>query len=254
MGAAGIMRVTKLWEEWAVKQEKTLYPAALGLGLILMCLRGLLYRLHVDGTGLLEPGTPLEWGVYLLTAAALAIFALAARKQGETVCAPKIAALGQILGALGLGITAACFSGEMGGALGTLWRVLGIAAAACLLWAAVCTMQRRNAGFFPQLVPCLFWVVHLLDNYRGWSGHPQLQSYVFPMLASMAATLLSYYTAAQTVGLGKPRTKKFCALAGGCLCLAAVLPGSAKTEILYFTTGLWALSCLYAPENSRKTG
>ena len=87
MGAAGIMRVTKLWEEWAVKQEKTLYPAALGLGLILMCLRGLLYRRYVDGTGLLEPGTPLEWGVYLLTAAALAIFALAARKQWETVCA-----------------------------------------------------------------------------------------------------------------------------------------------------------------------
>ena len=247
------MRLIKLWEEWAVKQEKTLYPAALGLGLILMCLRGLLYRWYVDGTGLLEPGTALEWGVYLLTAAALGIFALAARKQVQTVCVPKIAALGQIVGALGLGITAGCFTGELGGALGMLWRVLGIAAAACLVWAAVCTMKGRNAGFFPQLVPCLFWVVHLLDNYRGWSGHPQLQSYVFPLLASMAVTLLSYYTAAQTVSLGKPRMKKFCALAGGCLCLTAVLPGSAKTQILYFTTGLWALSCLYAPDNSRKT-
>ena len=247
------MRLTKFWEEWAVKQEKTLYPAALGLGLILMCLRGLLYRWYVDGTGLLEPGTALEWCVYLLTATALAVFALAARKQAETACMPKLAALGQLIGALGLGITAACFSGQMPGVPGTLWRVLGIAAAVCLLWAAVCTMQGRNAGFFPQLVPCLFWVVHLVDNYRDWSGHPQLQSYVFPMLASMAVTLLSYYTAAEAVGLGKPRMKKFCALAGGCLCLAAVLPGTVKTQILYVTTGLWALSCLYAPENSRKT-
>lgn len=236
-----------------MKQEKTLYPAALGLGLILMCLRGLLYRLYVDGTGLLEPGTAMEWGVYLLTAAALAMFAMAARKQTQTVCVPKFTALGQIVGALGLGVTALCFSGEMPGVLGFLWRVLGAASAVCLVWAAVCTRQGCNAGFVPQLAVCLFWVVHLLDNYRGWSGHPQLQSYVFPLLASMAVTLLSYYTAAESVGLGKPRMKKFCALAGGCLCLAAVLPGSAKTEILYFTTGLWALSCLYAPETSKKT-
>ena len=56
--------------------------------------------------------------------------------------------------------------------------------------------------------------------------------------------LSTYYTAADSVGLGKPRIRCFSALSAGFLCLAAMLPGPEKNQLLFFTSALWAISCL----------
>ena len=219
---------------------------ALLLGLACYDLRRILYSLYVDETGLLKTGTALEWGVYALTALSVLLFAMAARKPAEMDLTPNSvsAAVGQCIGGLGLGWTALRYPGEMPGLLGNLWRILGIASAFCLIWSAWCTCRRENTPFLLSLVPCLFWLTHLIDNYRGWSGQPQLQSYLFALLATMAMALFTYYTAAEAVGMGKPRLRVFAGLSAGYLCLAAMLPGPEKTRILFFTSALWAISCL----------
>lgn len=229
-----------------MKQRKLLPLAALVMGLACQIGRWTLYRTAVDATGLLTAGTPLEWGSYALSVLAIGLFAAAAGRLGETEASssPILAGLGQLIGGLGLGWTAVRYSGEMPGLLGILWKILGIAAAICLLWSALQTVQKKTPHFLALLAPCLFWLTHLIDNYRGWSGQPQLQSYLFALLSTMAMALFTYYTAADSVGLGKPRIRCFSALSAGYLCLAAMLPGPEKTRILFFTSALWALFSL----------
>ena len=229
-----------------MKQRKLLPLAALVMGLACQIGRWTLYRTAVDATGLLTAGTPLEWGSYALSVLAIGLFAAAAGKlrEPEASSSSILAGLGQLIGGLGLGWTAVRYSGEMPGLLGILWKILGIAAAICLLWSALQTFQKKTPHFLALLAPCLFWLVHLIDNYRGWSGQPQLQSYLFALLATMAMALFTYYTAAEAAQMGKPRLRVFAGLSAGYLCLAAMLPGPEKTQILLMSSALWAVSDL----------
>ena len=229
-----------------MKQRKLLPLAALVMGLACQIGRWTLYRTAVDATGLLTAGTPLEWGSYALSVLAIGLFAAAVGKMGETEVSsePILAGLGQLIGGLGLGWTALRYPGEMPGLLGILWKILGIVSALCLLWSALQTFQKKTPHFLALLVPCLFWLTHLIDNYRGWSGQPQLQSYLFALLGTMAMALFTYYTAAEAAQMGKPRLRVFAGLSAGYLCLAAMLPGPEKTQLLFFTSALWAISCL----------
>ena len=229
-----------------MKQKKRLPLAALVMGLVCQIGRWTLYRTAVDATGLLKAGTPLEWGSYALSVLAIGLFAAAAGKlrEPDAFASPTFAALGQLIGGLGLGWTAARYSGEMPGLLGIAWKILGIISAICLILSALQTFQKKTPHFLALLAPCLFWLVHLIDNYRGWSGQPQLQSYLFALLATMAMALFTYYTAGSAVGMGKPRLRVFAGLSAGYLCLAAMLPGPEKNQLLFFTSALWALFSL----------
>ena len=229
-----------------MKQRKLLPLAALVMGLACQIGRWTLYRTAVDATGLLTAGTPLEWGSYALSVLAIGLFAAAAGKLGETEASsePILAGLGQLIGGLGLGWTAVRYSGEMPGLLGIAWKILGIISAICLILSAFQSFQKKTPHFLALLAPCLFWLVHLIDNYRGWSGQPQLQSYLFALLATMAMALFTYYTAAEAAQMGKPRLRVFAGLSAGYLCLAAMLPGPEKNQLLFFTSALWAVSDL----------
>lgn len=229
-----------------MKLRNYLPVGALLLGMECQYLRRLLYSEYLDSIGVLETGTALEWGIYALTLFSLLLFAAAARKPREMDVSshPILAALGQLAGGLGLGWTALRYAGEMPGLLGTLWRILGILSAFCLLWQAYCSAAGKTPCFLALLVPCLFWLTHLIDNYRGWSGQPQLQSYLFALLGTMAMTLFTYYTAAEAAQMGKPRLRVFSALSAGFLCLAAMLPGAEKMQLLCMTSALWAVSSL----------
>ena len=215
-----------------MKLKEFLPLSALLLGQYCLQLRRTLYMKAVDATGLLVSGTTLEWEIYLLSAAVLLLFAAASRKQEGKILTGSVTALGQLVGAVGIGWTALRYPGE----------ILGIVSALCLIWSAFCSFRGKAPQFLVLLAPCLFWLVHLVDNYRGWSGAPQLQSYLFALLGTMTMTLFSYYTAAGAVGLGKPRRLKFTALAAGYLCAAAAMPG--KNQFLYLLSALWALSSL----------
>ena len=237
-----------------MKIRKYLPAGTLALGLACYYLRRILYSVYVDGTGLLKTGTALEWGIYALTALSVLLFAMAARKPAEIDLTPNSAsaAVGQCIGGLGLGWTALRYPGEMPGMLGNLWRILGIASALCLIWSAWCTFRRKNTPFLFSLAPCLFWLTHLIDNYRGWSGQPQLQSYLFALLATMSMVLFTYHTAGEAVDMGKPRMRCFSALSAGFACLAAIL-GPDKTQPLWLSCAIWAVTSLYTPKNPRRT-
>lgn len=222
-----------------MKNRKWIPLLTLLSGLVCAGLRWLLFRNHTDALGLLETGALVETGVFLLTGLCLVLFALAARRglAGEN----KLAAPGQMLGGLGIFLTALTHSGQMAGPVGTLWKILGLVAGICLIVQGVCVARKRPASYLLPLAVCVFFLLHLIDNYRGWSSQPQLQKYLFDLLASLSLTFFSYCDAARKVSLGKPKTRIFSGLCAVYFCLAAI-PGSPKFTVLYALCALWALT------------
>ena len=222
-----------------MKNRKWIPLLALLSGLVCAGLRWLLFRNHTDALGLLETGTLVETGVFLLTGLCLVLFALAARRgwAGEN----KLAAPGQMLGGLGIFLTALGSSGQMAGPVGTLWKILGLVAGICLIVQGVCVARKRPASFLLPLAVCVFFLLHLIDNYRGWSSQPQLQKYLFDLLAILSLTFFSYCDAARKVSLGKPKTRIFSGLCAVYFCLAAI-PGTPEFTVLYALCALWALT------------
>ena len=223
-----------------MKNRKWIPLLPLLSGLVCAGLRWLLFRNHTDALGLLETGTLVETGIFLLTGLCLVLFALAARRGWEAG-ENKLAAPGQMLGGLGIFLTALTHSGQMAGPVGTLWKILGLAAGICLIVQGVCTLKKRKVPFLLPLAVCVFFLLHLIDNYRGWSSQPQLQKYLFDLLGILPLTFFSYCDAARKVSLGKPKTRIFSGLCAVYFCLAAI-PGSPKFTVLYALCALWALT------------
>ena len=115
-----------------MKNGKYLPFLALFLGLVCAGARWTLFRNHTDALGLLETGTYAELCVWLLTGLCLVLFALVARRGWEAE-ENKLAAPGQMLGGLGIFLTALGNSGQMAGPVASLWKILGLVAGICLV-------------------------------------------------------------------------------------------------------------------------
>jgi len=225
-----------------VKNGKYTPLLAFAMGLACAVARWTLFRNHTDALGLLETGTLLETGIFLLTALGLVLFAVAARRGWEA-SETKLAAPGQMLGGLGIFLAALTNPGRMTGSVAGLWKIMGLLAGVCLILQGACTLKKRKVFFLLPLLPCVFFLLHLVDNYRSWSSQPQLERYLFDLLASLSLAFFSYCDAARIVSLGQPKTRRFSGLCAVYFCLAA-MPGTPEFTILYALCALWTLTAL----------
>lgn len=207
----------------------------------------LLYRLTgaaTDALGLVVPRHPAVlalWGLTLLALAG-AIWAGVKFRGPQTYdqCFPAgaLGALGQFLLGLCLGVTAAAFPPAMDGAMGTLWRILGLAAAAGALHAGFCRFRGKNPGPLGHLAVCLFLAVHVLSHYQVWSSTPNLLHYFFPMTGAIALVFFAYCHAASAAALEKGRMLELTGLLS--LYLGAVAAAGSGYPLLYLGGVLWA--------------
>lgn len=213
-----------------------------------MLLRKLLYVVAMDGKGLMVAGHPLEAALWLLT---LGVFALVAVVAVRMIPNADFAANfpAGIPGAVGCFIMAACVvltvfmqQPAMGGAMGQLWLVLGMAAGVGLTWVGLCRLDGKKPGFLSHLGLCLFLTVHILSHYQAWSRRPFLQDYLFSLLGAVALALFSYYQMAFDVDLGKRRMTMGMGLAAIFLCAAAL--SSCGYWMLYLGAIVWVWSNL----------
>lgn len=227
---------------------KNLPMMTAALGAVGFLLRWMLYTFCLDDKFLLPANHPLEIGLWGFSAAALAlIIALVWKLDGssryEDNFAPSAAAaVGHILAAAGILLTALLNEPQMAGNLGMLWKVTGVLAGPCLMLAALSRVQGKKPFFLLHLIPCLFLVFHIINHYQVWSGNPQLTDYVFALFATMTLMFFAFYTAAFDVDAGKRRMHLGMGLAAVYLCMVN-LP---ETEYLYLYAGgiLWVLSDL----------
>lgn len=210
------------------------------LGLGALGLRLALYRVGVDEKGLLTPGSPLEIGVWIATAAAIALAVLSGGEPAEKRNT-RLEALGELLAALGILLALPEGIRTLSNTLEALRLALAIVSCAGLGYGAFQRLRGRGPSVLCYGLPCLFFALHVVCSYRGWVSHPQLQDYLFPLLGAISMMAFAYLRCVPE----KYRVRRTVGLFGGFACLAAV----AKVGVfpMYLGCGLWLLTNANAP-------
>ena len=215
-------------------------------GIIAMILRRLMYLTATDEKGLLLRFSPLEIGSLLMTAAVFCILLIALRKvpaaenYHNNYSQSFLFNLGHMAAATGIFLTVYPTAPVMAGYLGEAWKILGLAAPVCLILAGIIQTFGRKPFFLLHVIPCLFFMVHIINCYQLWSSNPQMQDYLFALLGIAALTLFSFYTAAAEAECGNRRLLIASGLAAVYLCLAEL--GWTSDSALYFGGAFWALT------------
>ncbi len=235
-----------------MKSEKIWPYLTAVMGLTGYWIRMLVYATLVDDRNLLLRGNPLEWMLYLLLAGAAGLIWVDVRKaEGPKTYAPNFgpsnaAALGSILFAGGILLTM-LGAGRPELLLELGCQVLGLAAAGCLLLTAWCRHRGTVPFFLLHCVVCVYLGSYMISHYRQWSSNPQLQDYVFQMLALVCMTLFAYEQAAFSLNMGKRRRLLLMGLMGALCCLTAL--AQTQDGFLYLTGAVWCLTglCRWEP-------
>lgn len=206
-----------------------------------------LLRLWLNGTadenGLLSDIFAPRLCLWLVSLAAAGLTVVVAwplkggKKYAPSFPRSMFAAVGMGLSAVLFGICAVISLFGARDVLGILNGIIGLPAAAVLLLAA----RSRYVGEKPNAVlmglVCVSMIFWLLDGFRSWGSMPQLDLYLFPLLASISLMLASYQDAAFCIGMGKRRWQALTHLAALYFCLGAI-PGSANV-LIYLGGAIW---------------
>lgn len=235
----------------AVKKPSFLPCLATVFGTAAFGLRKCLYAFALDQKGLLVSGHPLTYGLWAVVALGTACILWTVCRadlpgQPESRCSSRAAAGGSAFFAASLLVTVLNVAPTGTGTLVLLWRLLGFLSAPAVMWAGVCLGRGKQPFFGTHALVCLFLLVHMVSRYQAWSGNPQLQDYVFELLAAVALTLFSYHCAAAGADMGKPRMRR--AAGGLAVLLCAVALSGTATFALYLGGLIWAFTALCAPE------
>lgn len=226
---------------------------ALIFGFAALVLRMALYATAIDIKGLLLRNQPLEIALTVLTAGVLIRIAMTAGKLDGSGCSGDLSAaaipgaLGNVAAGAGILVTVLTGVPAMAGYLENVWRILGLAAPACLFLAGIARMLGKKPFFLLHVTVCLFFVVHIVIHYRHWSGNPQMQDYVFSLLGAITLMFFAFYTAAAEAGCGSFRMSLGMGLAALYLCSAELARSSCPA--LYLGGILWVLAELCSMQN-----
>lgn len=153
-----------------------------------------------DDRGLLPALHPLEILIWALTIGFLvALFLLARKLDGKLpykrLFPPSFAgSLGYLMAAVGLCITS--FLQVTSSTKDTLILMTGILGFVCVLCLVVLGYS-RGQGFRPNFLFHVFlsvyFIFHLLGQYRVWSSCPQFQDYGFRLFASICLVLACHH-------------------------------------------------------------
>lgn len=205
-------------------------------------LRRALYIHAVDAKGLLVRNHPLALLLWAVVVLGGALILLSVRKlDGSNVyernfekCAPS----GYVLLAAVIGwmVLMDRFSGMA--RFAQPLQVLGGLCVPALIWGGICRFRGRRPFFLIHGALTVFLLLLLISRYQAWSGNPQLQDYVFDLLALVALTLFSYQTTAFEADRGNRRLHLATGLLAVLLCGAAL----GRTDM----TGLCAAGMVWA--------
>lgn len=216
------------------------------LGLTAAGVRRVIYSAAVDGRGLLIP-----WNLPSLVLLALAVAAI-----GAVVAGMKYQGNGNRYGdnfppspaggasCLVLALATAWYLLTQKPAVldrvSMLSILLGWLSLPCLAVTAYGRLRGKRPVWIFNGIVCLSFALRLADNYRLWSGNPQLQDYWCQMLACVGLTLTAYHLTAFDVGLGHRKHQQAIALLTAFFCLAGCFDGGGN--IYYLPAALWSLA------------
>lgn len=202
---------------------------------------GLLSIAGEDEKGLF-PSMHIGWILACLAAAAgLALLFLLCRELGGkfrykqlfTPSAP--AAAGALAAAVGFavsGVTDIIFHGDI---YGTVCGFFCVASAITLVFLAHCSRLGMRPVYFIRAVVTLTLMLRLICNFRHWTD-PQLETYLFPLLASVFLMLACYHRTTLDAGFGSRKAYVFTSQTAVILSCGAIF---SDNWLFYLTAALW---------------
>ena len=216
---------------------------ALGLGLVIIGLRGLLYSFCIDEKGILSASHLLHQICLVLAVGWLVFLAFRVRELGgnndpqENFSLWPWAVAAAIAGGY---LTIQHGLQQLAPNTMNVLRLALTLLAAISMVVSLFLKDKRGIAFRVYL--CLYFSLEMLLRYRSWSGNPQLPDYVFHVAACASLAVCAYQRLAFDVGLGHRRWLLYWGLAAIFLCLSALV-GPENWEY-YLGSGLWAFSAL----------
>jgi len=216
----------------------------LGAGGLGLALRLWLLSSGVDEKGLLVAGHPANALSFILTALALLVFALCSLdpnpQMGKTVFhTPAAAMIGCCAAAAGILATTIEELLRRAEYVTVVCCVLGVLAAAALVFSGVLRLRRLQPAWWMQLPVVLFFMFHMISQYRFWSAEPEVQSFFFSLLASLFLMLSAYHRIATVAGTPQPKRYLFTSQAALFFCCMSCVGSS---HLFYLTCGAWLLT------------
>lgn len=217
-------------------------------GLLGALLRWILYTTGMDDRGLLVSwhfAEILLWVVTLGTGVFLVLETIPlqqANKYRFNFPRSVGSAVSCFVAALGIGVTAIQTLGASQSNLTLVSGILGLFSAVALAFLGYCRLRGIRPSLLFSMVICVFLIVRLICCYQLWSSDPQLQDYIFPLLANIGATIACYYSAAFSDEDGNRKWHTLFHLAAG-YCALVSLP-YCDSFIFYLSLAVWMFSDL----------
>ena len=211
---------------------------------------GLILRLWLfsatDAKGLLPASHPADTLLYILTALVLAVLFLACREPGTAPFHRRFRQIGETVGNL---IASVCL---------ILYVFLGhgilLSAIACLiggialLFSAFLAWNRKSLPYWVIAVLTVALMVITVTKCRAWGAIPQLQHYIFPLLACVFLILTAYHRTTLAAKQGKRRHVAFFSQGALFFCLLSLN----SDPILCFGMACWAAAQLFPCYHTKK--
>lgn len=201
-----------------------------------------------DEKGLMIGGHPAIWLLGLLSIAMIVILVLGTSRLLE---APKYrfnfpaslpGGIGTALAAAGILICTLVEAFAGPDLFGIAVCVAGAITVPALCWIGYCRWKGIHPSPVFHVVVSVYLLLRLVWMYRQWSSDPQLQDYVFQLLALICLMLAGYNRSAFDANMGNRRVYVCFNLAAVFFCLVS-LPGC-DSAVFYFSAGVWMLTNL----------
>lgn len=233
-----------------MRLEPKLVPQiALGAGAVGFGLQLWLLLTGTDQSGLMiktHPAIPL---LFILIAAAMAVFAFGIKSLAEPPAYDKLlpanlpACIGCCIAAAGAIISAFLWD------LNFLGIVSALAAAGCLVFTGTSRLRNQRPNYLFHAAITAYLVLHLIRQYRNWNTEPQLLSYFFPLLASVFLMLATYYRTAMDAG--KTNYRAFAFFHWGALFFCCI--GIAGRDwLFYLSMAVWTATWCCSYESKKQ--
>ena len=231
--------------------KKTFNPALLpyiilGCGAAGALLRVWLFATGVDEKGLIVSGHPATWLVWVLSSLVVIILILGstrlleAAKYSFNFPASIPGAIGTFLAAAGIGICTVVEFSARPDLFGTVVCITGILSVPVLCFIGFCRWKGAHPSAVSHVLVSVYLLLRLVWMYRQWSSDPQLQDYVFQLLALTCLMLASYHRSAFDADMGIRRSYVIFNLAAVFFCVVS-LP-ECDSMVFYLSAGVWMLT------------
>lgn len=233
--------------------KKILKPAILPLftpiaGIIGFILRLWLFAGGTDEKGLLTPNHPAGILCFVLTAIVLAVVALCAFRlepvdsYKKLFPAHALAGIGCFVAAAGILYVDIRDLLSKSDTITIITLVLGLIAAACLVVLGLCRFKGNRPSFWLHSAVTVYFMLHLVSQYRLWSSEPQLQVYFFPLMASVFLMLTAYQRT--VLDAEKNSSRRFFVFCHQIALFFCMLSWQGQNLPFYLTMSLWLVTNL----------